>query len=340
MKLASYHDGSCDGQLVLVSRDVSQAVYPSHIANRLQQVLDDWNYLSPQLQDLSDQLNAGRARHAFAFNPAQCAAPLPRAYQWARGGAYPSHGELLQRAAALASGAAPALNATTDGPRPPLTQASSDAFMAPQAPIACAHAYLELDFSAELAVATGDIPQGCTPERALEGARLSLLANSLQLRARRNADAGTAFAPVAVTLDELGEAWRKGRVNLALQTSWNGRNVGLYEAGADMALHFGQLIAQLAQHRLLRAGTLVGSGTVSSPARLREGKKAAQGLPDWPKGYHCIAQKRAMEVLHTGQPSTPYLRAGDTVEIEVKGLDGHSLFGAIAQEVVAPGGAH
>lgn len=206
--------------------------------------------------------------------------------------------------------------------------------------IVSGHAALELDFSAELAVATSDITQGYTPERALDGVRLLLLlANSLQLRAQHNADAGTAFAPVAVTPDEPGEAWRKGRVNLALQTSWNGRKVGLCDAGTDMTLHFGQLIAQLAQHRPLRAGTLVGSGTVSSPARLREGKKAAQELPDWPKGYHCIAEKRAMEVLQKGQASTSYLRPGDTVEIEVKGLDGRSLFGAIAQEVMEPGGA-
>lgn len=339
MKFASYQDGSRDGQLVLVSRDLSQAVYPSHIANRLQQVLDDWNYLSPQLQDLSDQLNAGRARHAFAFNPAQCLAPLPRAFQWAHGGGYASHGKLLQQAAALQTGADKEPGAASDGPAQLLVQASSDAFLAPYAPVVCGHAALELDFSAELAVATSDIPQGCTPERALDGVRLLLLANGLQLRAQHNADAGTAFAPVAVTPDELGEAWRKGRVNLALQTSWNGRKVGLCDAGTDMTLHFGQLIAQLAQHRPLRAGTLVGSGTVSSPARLREGKKAAQELPDWPKGYHCIAEKRAMEVLQKGQASTSYLRPGDTVEIEVKGLDGRSLFGAIAQEVMEPGGA-
>ena len=339
MKFASYNDGSRDGQLVLVSRDLSQAVYPSHIANRLQQVLDDWNYLSPQLQDLSDQLNAGRARHAFAFNPAQCLAPFPRAYQWAHGGAYASHGELLRQAAALQTGAGQEPRAANDGPAQPLVQASSDAFLAPHAPIVCGHAALELDFSAELAVATSDIPQACTPERALDGVRLLLLANSLQLRAQHNADAGAAFAPVAVTPDELGEAWRKGRVNLALQTSLNGRKVGLCDAGADMTLHFGQQIAQLARHRPLRAGTLVGSGTVSSPARGREGKKAAQEQPDWPKGYHCIAEKRAMEVLQNGQVSTSYLRAGDTVEIEVKGQDGRSLFGAIAQEVVAPGSA-
>ena len=189
--------------------------------------------------------------------------------------------------------------------------------------------------SPELAVATSDIPMGCTPERALDGVRLLLLANSFQLRARGNADAGTAFAPVAVTPDELGEAWRKGRVNLSLQTSWNGRKVGLCDAGPDMTLHFGQLIAQLAQHRPLRAGSLVGSGTVSSPARVRDGRKSAQDLPDWPKGYHCIAEKRAMEMLQSGQTTTGYLRVGDTVEMDVKGRDGHSLFGAIAQEVVS-----
>ena len=339
MKFASYQDGSRDGQLVIVSRDLSQAVYPSHIANRLQQVLDDWNYLSPQLQDLSDQLNAGRARHFFAFNPAQCAAPLPRAFQWAHGGGYASHGQLLRQAAALQTGAGNELDVASDGPAQSLVQASSDAFLAPHAPVVCGHAAFELDFSAELAVATSDIPQGCTPERALDGVRLLLLANSLQLRAQHNADAGTAFAPVAVTPDELGDAWRKGRVNLALQTSWNGRKVGLCDAGADMTLHFGQLIAQLAQHRPLRAGTLVGSGTVSSQARVREGRKSAQDLPDWPKGYHCIAEKRAMELLQNGQTTTDYLRVGDTVEMDVTGRDGHSLFGAIAQEVVAPGGA-
>ncbi len=331
MKFASYQDGSRDGQLVVVSRDLGQAVYPSHIANRLQQVLDDWNYLSPQLQDLSDQLNAGRARNTFAFNPAQCLAPLPRAYQWAHGGGFGSHAELLQQAQAVD----PSVPQATG-----LVQASSDALLGAQAPLVCANEAWELDFSAELAVATSDIPKGCTPERALDGVRLLLLANSFHLRAHNNADAGTAFAPVAVTPDELGEAWRKGRVNLSLQTSWNGRKVGLCDAGPDMTLHFGQLIAQLAQHRPLRAGTLVGSGTVSSPARVREGKKSAQDLPDWPKGYHCIAEKRAMELLQSGQTTTSYLRVGDTVEMDVKGRDGHSLFGAIAQEVasvVAPG---
>ena len=329
MKFASYFDGTRDGQLVLVSRDLSQAVYPSHIANRLQQVLDDWNYLSPQLQDLYDQLNAGRARHAFAFNVAQCMAPLPRAFQWAHGGGYGSHAALLREAQ---GGDASAL---TDGAFT-LVHAASDAFFGAQAPIACTDEAGGLDFSAELVVATGDIAQGGTAERGLDGVRLLLLANSLQWRAQNNADAGTAFAPVAVTTDELGEAWHKGRVNLALQTSWNGRKVGLCDAGADMTQSFGALIAQLAQHRAVRSGTLVGSGTVSSPALVKAGQKGVQSSRDWPKGYHCIAEKRAMELLQNGEASTAYLRVGDKVEIEVKGRDGHSLFGAISQEVTAP----
>lgn len=328
MKFASYFDGTRDGQLVLVSRDLSQAVYPSHIANRLQQVLDDWNYLSPQLQDLCDQLNAGRARHAFAFNPAQCMAPLPRAYQWAHGGGYASHAALLREAQGLEAGDAAE-------PVPTPVHAASDAFFGAQTPIVCADVAGDLDFSAELVVATGDIAKACTADRAVDGVRLLLLANRLQWRAQNHADAGTAFAPLAVTTDELGEAWHQGRVHLALQTTLNGRKVGLCDAGADMTHSFGELIARLAQHRAVRAGSLVGSGTVSSPAVVKEAKNGAQVLRDWPKGYHCIAEKRAMEQLQNGEASTAYLKPGDKVEIEVKGRDGHSLFGAIAQEVTA-----
>lgn len=328
MKFASYFDGTRDGQLILVSRDLSQAVYPSHIANRLQQVLDDWNYLSPQLQDLYDQLNAGRARHAFAFNPAQCMAPLPRVYQWAHGAGYGSHAALLREAQGTE-----ALGAAEGAPT--AVHSAGDALFGAHAAIVCTHEAGDLDFSAELVVATGDIAQLCTAERALEGVRLLLLANRLQWRSHNNADAGSAFAPVAVTTDELGEAWQQGRVSLSLQTTWNGRKVGLCDAGADMTQPFGELIAALAQHRSVRAGTLVASGTLSSPAVVKEGKSGAQMHREWPKGYHCISEKRAMEQVQNGQISTPYLRPGDKVEIEVKGRDGHSLFGAISQEVIA-----
>ena len=307
MKFASYQDTSRDGQLVVVSRDLTQAVYPTHIANRLQQVLDDWNYLSPQLQDLSDLLNAGRLRNAFAFNPAQCLAPLPRAYQWARGGGF-----------------------TSDDPLP--VQTSSDSFFGAQDTFVCADANASLDFSAELAVATSDIPQGCSPEKAIEGIRLVLLANHWSLpgsvQGTSPRDAGTAFGPVAVTPDELGEAWSQGRVHSTLQSTLNGRKVGLCDTGEDMAHHFGELIAALASSRQLSAGTLVGSGTVRSPGVENNGQT------DWPKGYHSIANKRAMETQQDGNAVTDFLQTGNTVRIEMKGRDGLSVFGAIAQDVV------
>ena len=308
MKFASYQDASRDGQLVVVSRDLTQAVYPTHIANRLQQVLDDWNYLSPQLQDLSDLLNAGRLRNAFAFNPAQCLAPLPRAYQWARGGGF-----------------------TSDAPLP--TQTSSDSFFGAQDTFVCADANAGLDFSAELAVATSDIPQGCSPEKAIEGIRLVLLANHWALHLLNNhnpKDAGTAFGPVAVTPDELGEAWSKGRVHLTVQSTLNGRKVGLSDTGDDMAHHFGELIAALANSRKLSAGTLVGSGTVRSPSVEKNGQT------EWPKGYHSIANKRAMEIQQDGNAVTDFLHSGDAVRIEMKGRDGLGVFGAIAQDVAKP----
>ncbi len=309
MKFASYQDTSRDGQLVVVSRDLTQAVYPTHIANRLQQVLDDWNYLSPQLQDLSDLLNAGRLRNAFAFNPAQCLAPLPRAYQWARGGGF-----------------------TSDAPLP--TQTSSDSFFGAQDTFVCADANAGLDFSAELAVATSDIAQGCSPEKAIEGIRLVLLANHWSLpdsvQGTSPRDAGTAFGPVAVTPDELGEAWSQGRLHLTLQSTLNGRKVGLCDTGEDMTHHFGELIAALASSRQLSAGTLVGSGTVRSPGVENNGQT------DWPKGYHSIAEKRAMETQQDGNAVADFLHSGDTVRIEMKGRDGLSVFGAITQDVSTP----
>lgn len=305
MKFASYQDASRDGQLVVVSRDLTQAVYPTHIANRLQQVLDDWNYLSPQLQDLSDLLNAGRLRNAFAFNPAQCMAPLPRAFQWARGGGF-SNEDLLP------------------------AQTSSECFFGAQDAFVCADENAGLDFSAELAVATSDIAQGCAPDKAIEGIRLVLLANHWTRSLSNAHDAGTAFGPVAVTTDELGDAWSHGRLHLTLQSTLNGRKVGLSDTGDDMAHHFGELIAALARNRKLSAGSLVGSGTVRSPGVEKNGQT------DWPKGYHSIADKRAMETQQDGQTQTDFLQVGNAVRIEVKGRDGLSVFGAIAQDVLKP----
>lgn len=333
MKLASYRDGSRDGQLVVVSRDLSTAHYATGIADRLQQVLDDWNFLSPQLQDLYDTLNNGKTRHAFAFDPRQCMAPLPRAYQWADGSAYLNHVELVR----AARDAKVPESFYSD---PLMYQGGSDDFIGPCDNVVCPSEEFGIDFEAEVAVVTGDVPMGATPERALDGIRLVMLVNDVSLRnlvpgelakgfGFLQSKPATAFSPVAVTLDELGSAWDKGRINLTLQSTWNGRRVGMCEAGSDMTFHFGQLIAHLCKTRNVRAGSIVGSGTVSNKG------VETQGRMEWPKGYSCIAEKRAIETILDGQPSTGFMKYGDTIRIEMKAADGQSIFGAIDQEITA-----
>ena len=325
MKLATYKDGSRDGQLVVVSRDLATAHYANGIATRLQQVLDDWNFLSPQLQDLYVTLNQGKARHAFPFEPRQCMAPLPRAYQWADGSAFINHVELVRKA----RGAEVPDSFYTD---PLMYQGGSDDFLGPCDDAVFASEDWGIDFEAEVAVVTGDVPMGATPEAALEGIRLVMLANDWSLRNLIPAELAkgfgffqskpaTAFSPVAITPDELGEAWEGGRVHLTLQSSWNGRKVGLCEAGPEMTFHFGQLIAHVAKTRNVRAGSIVGSGTVSNK--------------DWARGYSCIAEKRAIETIEEGAPKTEFMRFGDRIRIEMKGRDGQSVFGAIEQRVAS-----
>lgn len=336
MKLATYKDGSRDGQLVVVSRDLSTAHYATGIASRLQQVLDDWSFLSPQLQDLYAALNQSRARHAFPFDPQQCMAPLPRAYQWADGSAYINHVELVRKA----RNAEVPQSFYTD---PLMYQGGSDDFIGPCDPVVVPSEAMGIDFEAEIAVITGDVKMGATAEQALDGIRLVMLANDVSLRNLIPAELAkgfgffqskpaTAFSPVAVTLDEIGEAWQGGRVHLALQSTWNGRKVGMCDAGPEMTFHFGELIAHIAKTRNVRAGSIVGSGTVSN-----KGVERKDGRMEWPKGYSCIAEKRCIETIQDGAPSTEFMKFGDTIRIEMKGLDGRSLFGAIDQEVVAPG---
>jgi fumarylacetoacetate (FAA) hydrolase len=333
MKLATYKDGTRDGQLVVVSRDLATAHYATGIAAHLQQVLDDWGFLSPQLQDLGDQLNAGRARHAFPFDPAQCMAPLPRAYQWADGSAYLNHVELV-RAARHAE--VPATFYTD----PLMYQGGSDDFIGPRDDVLVPSEAFGIDFEAEVAVVTGDVPMGSTPEQALDGIRLLMLVNDVSLRNLIPAELAkgfgffqskpaTAFGPVAVTLDEVGDAWDKGRLHLTLQSTWNGRTVGLCDAGAEMTFHFGQLIAHIGKTRNVRAGSIVGSGTVSNKGVEQNGRT------EWPKGYSCIAEKRCIETIQDGKPATEFMKFGDTIRIEMKGRDGQSVFGAIDQKIAA-----
>ena len=331
MKLATYKDGSRDGQLVVVSRDLTTAHYATGIANRLQQALDDWNFISPQLQDLYDTLNHGKARHAFPFDPTLCKAPLPRAYQWADGSAYLNHVELVR----ASRGAEVPESYFTD---PLMYQGGSDDFLGAHDAIRVASEDFGIDFEAELAVITGDVPMAATPEQGLDAIRLLMLVNDVSLRhlipdelakgfGFFHGKPSTAFGPVAVTPDELGEAWIEGRVHLTMQIDWNGRKVGRCDAGPDMRFHFGQLIAHAARTRRLRAGSIIGSGTVSNPGVEKDGRR------EWPKGYGCIAEKRAMETIQDGAPKTDYMRFGDTVRIEMKGKDGESVFGAIEQNV-------
>ena len=331
MKLATYKDGSRDGQLVVVSRDLSTAHYATGIANKLQQVLDDWGFIAPQLVDLYETLNLGKTRHAFPFDPAMCMAPLPRAYQWADGSAYINHVELVR---AARSSEVPESYYTD----PLMYQGGSDDFMGAQDDVVCASEDFGIDFEAEIAVITADVAMQSTPDEALEGIRLVMLANDVSLRnlipneLAKNfgflqGKPATAFSPVAVTLDELGSAWDNGRLNLTVQSTWNGRKVGMCEAGPDMTFHFGQLIAHVCKTRNVRAGSIVGSGTVSNQGIEVKGKK------EWPKGYSCIAEKRAIETILDGKPSTEYMKYGDTIRIEVKGTDGQSVFGAIDQKI-------
>jgi fumarylacetoacetate (FAA) hydrolase len=324
MKLATYKDGSRDGQLVVVSRDLTSAHFATGIASRLQQVLDDWNFLSPQLQDLYVTLNQGKARHAFDFVPEMCAAPLPRAYQWADGSAYLNHVELVR---AARKSEVPA----SFYEDPLMYQGGSDDFLGPRDDAPFASLDWGIDFEAEIAVITGDVGNGATPDQALEGVRLLMLANDWSLRhlvpnelakgfGFFQSKPATAFSPVAVTPDELGDAWQGGRVHLTLRSTWNGQLVGQCEAGPEMTFHFGQLIAHIAKTRNVRAGSIVGSGTVSNK--------------DWSKGYSCIAEKRCIETIEGGTPKTPFMQFGDTIRIEMMGRDKQSIFGAIEQKVV------
>ncbi|MCU0952242.1 MAG: fumarylacetoacetate hydrolase family protein [Burkholderiaceae bacterium] len=326
MKLATLRDGSRDGQLAVVSRDLTTAHFASGIAGRMQQLLDDWQFIAPQLDDLYQTLNEGRARHAFAFDPAQCMAPLPRAYQWADGSAYVNHVELVRKA----RNAEMPATFWTD---PLMYQGGSDDLLGPRDPIVCASEDWGIDFEAEVAVVTDDVPMSATPDEAAQQIRLLMLVNDVSLRNLIPAELAkgfgffqskpaTAFSPVAVTPDELGDAWTGRKLTLPLRVDWNGKRVGQALCGEDMVFDFAQLIAHICKTRNVRAGSIVGSGTVSNKNTAR--------------GYSCIAEKRALEMIADGKPTTPFMRYGDSVRIDMLDAQGASIFGAIEQTVAAP----
>ncbi len=338
MKLATLKQGGRDGTLAVVSRDLTQCQPVPGIAATLQAALDDWNRIAPQLAEVFAALNNHAARHARPFDPAQCHAPLPRAYQWADGSAYVNHVELVRRA----RGAALPPEFWTD---PLMYQGGSDSFVGPRDPIVAVSEDWGIDFEAEVAVITGDLPIGAPPEECAQAIRLLMLVNDVSLRnlipgelakgfGFLQSKPASAFSPVAVTPDELGEDWRDGRVHRPMTVHLNGRLFGKPDAGTDMVFNFPQLVAHLARTREIEAGSIVGSGTVSNKQGDLHGSSVERGGV----GYCCLAEVRMYETIAGGKPATPFMRCGDRVRIEMFDRNGASLFGAIEQRV-EPAGA-
>jgi fumarylacetoacetate (FAA) hydrolase len=334
MKLASLKSGR-DGRLVVVSRDLAWCVEATGIAPTLQAALDDWERCEPLLRGLAESLEHGSVA-SERFHEREAASPLPRAYQWADGSAYVNHVELVRKA----RGADMPASFWTD---PLMYQGGSDGFLAPRDAIPLADEAWGGDFEAEVAVITGDVPAGADPAQALAAIRLVMLVNDVSLRNLIPAELGkgfgffqakpaSAFSPVAVTPDELGAAWSGGRLTGEMLVELNGALFGRADAGVDMTFDFGTLIAHAAKTRSLSAGSIIGSGTVSN-----RDAKGGPGLPvaDGGAGYSCIAEQRTVETLLKGAPVTPFLKAGDTVRIEMRDASRHSIFGAIEQ-LVAP----
>jgi fumarylacetoacetate (FAA) hydrolase len=333
VKLASLRAGR-DGRLVVVSRDLERATEADGIAPTLQAALDDWPAAVPKLAALAERLERGDVA-GFALRPSDCAAPLPRAYQWADGSAYVNHVELVRRA----RGAEMPQSFWVD---PLMYQGGSDHFIGPCEPIPLADGRWGLDFEAEVGVITDDVPMGCDPQAAVGHVKLVLLVNDVSLRELIPGELAkgfgffqskpaSAFSPVAVTPDELGPAWRAGKLHLPLSSFLNGAPFGRPDAGVDMTFDFGRLIAHAARTRRLCAGSIVGSGTVSN--------RDADGGPGRPitaggLGYSCIAEIRVVEKILEGRPKTPFLKPGDRLRIEMRDPAGRSIFGAIDQEVV------
>jgi fumarylacetoacetate (FAA) hydrolase len=332
MKLASLNHGR-DGKLVVVSKDLTKAVSTETIAPNLQAALDDWTTCEPKLRELSERLERGSVPN-FRFREHDAASPLPRAFQWIDGSAYVNHVELVRNA----RNAKMPESFWTD---PLMYQGGSDSFLNPRDPILMADEAYGIDMEGEVAVVTGDVPMGVSAADAGKYIRLVMLVNDVSLRNLIPAELAkgfgffqskpsSAFSPVAVTPDSLGDAWDGGKLHLPLLVELNGKPFGKANAGIDMTFDFGQLIAHAAKTRPLSAGSIVGSGTVSNKDTTGgPGKPVSEGG----LGYSCIAEIRMIETINTGQPQTPFMKFGDVVRIEMKDKSGHSVFGAIEQEV-------
>jgi fumarylacetoacetate (FAA) hydrolase len=325
VKLATLQGGGVDGKLLVVSKDLSRAVVAVSIAATLQQALDSWPACEPKLQALSEALNQGHAAGSFALDVMQLVAPLPRAWQWLDASAFHSHGDLMERVFGLT----PPPEKHT---RPLMYQGGSDDFLGPAADVPLPSEADGIDFEGEVGIIVDRVPMGTSAAQAAAHIRLLVLLNDWSLRVLAGKDIktgfgfmqskpATSFAPVAVTPDELGSAWHDGRVRLPIRVSWNGAEFGHPDCGA-MGFSFGQLVEHAARTRNLSAGTIIGSGTISNPDYRTVGSA-------------CIAERRGIELVDQGKPSTPYMSFGDRVRMELLDAGGHSIFGAIDQRVVA-----
>jgi fumarylacetoacetate (FAA) hydrolase len=332
MKLATLKNGTRDGRLVVVSRDLTRCTDASFLAPTLQAALDDWTRISPHLATLAESLELGSVP-SERFHEHEAMSPLPRAYQWADGSAYVNHVELVRKA----RGAEMPESFRTD---PLMYQGGSDTFLGPRDPIVLADEAYGIDMEAEVAVIVDDVPMTANADEARAAIRLVMLVNDVSLRNLIPAELAkgfgffqgkpsSAFSPVAVTPDELGDAWDGGKVNLPLMVDLNGKAFGRANAGIDMTFDFPALIAHAAKTRVLAAGTIVGSGTVSNKLDGGPGKPVAEGGA----GYSCIAEIRTIETIEKGSPSTPFMCFGDRVRIEMRDKTGRSIFGAIEQTV-------
>ena len=324
MKLASLKAGGRDGTLVVVSRDLSRAVAVPQIVASLQSALDDWAAISGRLAEVAQRLEAGEVDEAFAFDPIQAASPLPRAYHWVDGSAYVNHVELVRKA----RGAEMPESFWHD---PLVYQGGSDDFLGPRDDIPVPSEEFGIDMEAETAVITDDVPMGTSAQQAGPHIKLLMIVNDVSLRnlipgelakgfGFYQSKPSTAFSPVAVTPDELGESFANGTFSLPLRTHLNGEMFGEPDCGVDMTFDFEKLIAHVTMTRRLGAGTIIGSGTISNYDRS--------------KGSSCIAEKRMLETIECGKPVSSFMQFGDNVKIEMLDADGQSIFGAIEQRVV------
>lgn len=334
MKLASLKHGR-DGKLVVVSKDVTRYSSASHIAPTMQYALDNWAYVAPQLEALYRDVEH-QTVPCERFHEHDAASPLPRAYQWADGSAYINHVELVRQA----RNAAVPESFYHD---PLMYQGGSDGFLCPRDPIPLKDTAWGCDMEAEIAVIVDDVPMGVSAEDAAEHIKLVMLVNDVSLRGLIPGELAkgfgffqskpaSAFSPVAVTPDELGDAWKGSVVDLPLLVDYNGAPFGRANAAQEATFNLAQLVAHAAKTRSLCAGSIIGSGTVSN--------KGADGGPGTPvseggAGYSCIAEIRMIETIRDGEPSTRFMAPGDTVSIEMRDAAGHSIFGKIEQEVVS-----